>query len=76
MYFPSLGQMVIATSHWLSCNLPLVADTQSLRQFSRQFVTMATAFQPPPIPSFHLKLAKAVISAPLHGNFQKWCADF
>lgn len=47
MYFPSLGRMVIATSHWLSCNLQLVADTQSLRQFSRRFVTMATAFQPP-----------------------------
>lgn len=60
MYSPSLGQMVIATPHWLGCNLQLWADTQSLRQFSPQLSPwQLSVFHP-----FHLKLAEAVISAP------------
>lgn len=60
MYFPSLGQIVIATPHWLGCSLQLCADTQSLRQFSPQL----SPWQLPVFHPFHLKLAKAVISAP------------
>lgn len=61
MYFPSLGQMVIATPHWLGSSLRLWADSQSPRQFSPQL-------SPRQLPVFHLfhpKLSKAVIFIPL-----------
>lgn len=61
MYFPSLGQMVIATPHWLGSSLRLWADSQSPRQFSPQL-------SPRQLPVFHLfhpKLSKAVIFVPL-----------
>lgn len=63
------------------CNLQLVADTQSQRQFTwrpspwQRFSNMplrpAPPHQSPPSlpPSVYLKLTKAVISTPLHGHF-------
>lgn len=64
MYFPSLGQMVIAAPLWLAGNLHGGADTQSARQFSSQL----SPWQPPFNP-FHLKLVDAVISAQSRTHF-------
>lgn len=47
--------------HWLGSNLQRWADTQSPRQFRPQW----SPWQQPVFHPFHLKLAKAVISAPV-----------
>lgn len=80
MYFPCVGQMATPTPHWIGCNLQPWADTQSFRQFSPQL----SPWQLPVFHPFHLKLAKAVISALSLIHFSNgvqivddcWCQKF